>query len=149
MKKSLVSLAVFLFSAGALACSLEVTSETYLGYNGGSACVNISEVRTDSKGQFRAMGWDERTADGELIQHPATALRAGMTRVLKAVEVPGMGTMNVITMRAVSINTATLSFLNGNTLTIRVDANGRATPEKICVQQAGVTQVRGYEGKCP
>lgn len=136
-------------AAPAFACSLDVTSETLLGYAGSSACVNISNVKNDARGNFRVLDFEERTTDGEIIPHAAQALRPGMTRVLKQVEVPGVGVMNVIVLKAVTINTATLTFLNGNSLTIQVDANGRATPEKICVQQAGVTTVRGYPNRCP
>lgn len=149
MRLGLITLITLFAAQGALACSLEVTSETLLGYAGSSACVNISNVKNDARGNFRVMDFEERTTDGETIPHAAQALRPGMTRVLKQVEVPGVGVMNVIVLKAVSINTATLTFLNGNTLTIQVDANGRATPDKICVQQAGVTSVRGYPNRCP
>ncbi len=149
MRFTLITLITLFSVQSALACSLDVTSETLLGFPGSSACVNISNVKNDARGNFRVLDFEERTTDGDVIQHPAQALRPGMTRVLKKVEVPGMGIMNVITLKAVSINSATLTFLNGNVLTIQVDANGRATPEKICVQQAGLTQVRGYPNRCP
>lgn len=133
----------------AMACSLNVTSETFMGNNGGSACVNISAPKSDARGPFRTMQFDEHSADGEVIPHAAIALRPNLTVVLKAVEVPGMGVMNVITLKALSMSKATLSFLNGNTLTLSVDENGRVTPGQICVQQSGLSQVRGYPNTCP
>jgi hypothetical protein len=145
----LLIISTLLLAVPSFACSLEVTSENLLGYSGSSACVNISNVKNDARGNYRVMDFEETTAEGETVPHSALALRPGMTRVLKQVEVPGVGVMNVIVMKAVSINTAILSFLNGNVLTLQVDANGRVTPEKICVQQSGVTQVRGFSNRCP
>jgi len=133
----------------ALACSLNVTSETLIGTHGESACVNISPIKSDVRGHFRTMQFDEQSADGQLIAHAAIALRPNQTVVLKAVDVPGMGVMKVITLKALSVNKAVLSFLNGNTLALTVDHNGRVTPGQICVQQSGVSQVRGYPNSCP
>ncbi len=133
----------------AMACSLNVTSETFMGNNGGSACVNISAPKSDARGPFRVMQFDEHSADGQVIPHAAIALRPNQTVVLKAVDVPGIGMMNVITLKALSVSRAVLSFLNGNTLTVTVDENGRVTPGQICVQQSGLSQVRGYPNSCP
>lgn len=145
----LVLLFVMISSVEAMACSLNVTSETFMGNNGGSACVNISAPKSDGRGPYRVMQFDEISSDGQVIPHAAIALRPNQTVVLKAVEVPGMGVMNVIVLKAINVNKATLSFLNGNSLTVTVDENGRVTPGQICVQQSGLSQVRGYPNSCP
>jgi hypothetical protein len=145
--RKLITLVLTFSTLNSWACSLVVNSETLLGNSAGSACVRISAPQKDARGGFRVMDFDERDSGGELVEHPAMNLRPGMQKVLKSVELPGIGVMNIITLKTLNLNTAALMLLN--TITISVDANGRATPDHICVKQTGPTQVTGYANQCP
>ena len=133
----------------AMACSLVMTTETLLGTSEGTVCANITNVNSDARGPYRVLDYDIRSNDGTLEQFPAIALRVGMSRPLRTLEIIGLGTVSLMSLKVRSMNQATLSFLNGNSLTVQIDANGRAQPDKICVQQVGVNQLHGTPGRCP
>jgi len=148
--RSIILLLLALASiSSAFACSLEMTTETLLGTSAGTVCATISSEKTDGRGPLRLLSYDIRDNDGGLEEFPPMALRAGMARPLRTLEIIGLGTVNLMTLRVNSMNAATLSFLNGNSINVQIDANGRAVPDKICVQQVGVNQLRGFVGRCP
>ncbi len=149
MKKILLSLAVLVISFHSEACSLYMTSQSLLGQPMGTACVTISDVRSDAIGTHREMDLELVSETGVLTRELAKPVRIGATMVLMSRVVAPLGTLNIITMKATTMQTAVVTFLNGNTMTLNVDQNGRVTPENICVRQEGITKVRGYADKCP
>lgn len=149
MRILLLILLALMVVRSAMACSLEMTTETLIGTSAGTVCANISNVKSDARGPFRLLDFDIRANDGGLEQFPAIPLRVGMSRPLRTLEIVGLGTVSLMVLKVKTQNLATLSFLNGNTINVQIDANGRARPDKICVQQVGVNQLRGTPGRCP
>jgi hypothetical protein len=149
MKKLFITLAVSIISFNSEACSLYMTSQSMTGQPMGTACVTISDVRSDAIGTHREMELELVSDTGVLTREPTKAIRVGSTMVLMSRVVAPFGTLNIITMKATTMQSAVVTFLNGNTMTLNVDENGRVTPENICVRQEGITKVRGYADKCP
>lgn len=133
-----------------LACSLEVTTETLFGASAGTVCTKISEIMSDRRGPYRVLDYDVRSSDGELEEFPEVMkLRERMTRPLRRVEILGLGTVSLMTLKVNSMDSATVKFLNGNSITVEIDDNGRVNPSKICVKQVGLNQLRGFAEQCP
>jgi hypothetical protein len=149
MKNILIAFFVLTLSLHSEACSLYMTSQSLIGQPMGTACVTISDVKTDGVGNYRDMDLELVSDTGVLTHEPAKPIRVGNTMILMSRNVAPLGILNIITMKATTMQTAVVTFLNGNTMNLNVDQNGRVTPEKICVRQEGITKVRGYADKCP
>lgn len=149
MRAWIVGVFFFLGATPALACSLQITTETLLGTSAGSVCASISAAGSDARGPYRNLDYTTRNDDGEVQDFPAITLRPGMVRPLRTLEVIGLGVVNLLTLKVLSVSTASLSFLNGNTINLQIDANGRVSPERICVRQVGLQRLRGFAGNCP
>ena len=149
MRLALIILLSFSTLHSAFACSLQMTTETLFGASVGSVCANISEVVTDRRGSYRLLEYEVTDRNDEMEEFSPIKLRERMTRPLRKVEVIGLGFVNLMTIKVNSMSSVTVKFLNGNSINVSIDESGRTSPEKICVRQIGLTQLRGFANHCP
>lgn len=149
MRLVIITLLALMNLQSSFACSLEMSTETLLGSSAGSVCAHISDIQTDQRGPYRVFDYDVVNRDGELEEYPSILLRPKMSRPLRRVEVIGLGAVNLMVLRVNSMSSATVKFLNGNSINIEIGENGEMSPDKICVRQISLRQLRGFPGECP
>lgn len=146
MRHLLVMASLILFAQTSLACSLKIETDSLIPFFDGSACVEISAVT----GGARKIIIESRSSSGEDKGQESLVIKPGpKVYVLATYTMPLVGELDLVELRVLNQNLVNLKFLNGNSMNVAIDQNGKTSPDRICIRQEGATVLKGYANACP